>query len=74
MQETRIRASLVQVVFHKPQPEQRDQLSKCTALCNLAKMLVVGWRSHTEDVRQKAIKGGIGFQASRRQGRKNKPI
>jgi hypothetical protein len=27
-------------------------------------MLVIDWRSHPEGVREKAIKGGIGFQAS----------
>jgi hypothetical protein len=64
MQETRIRASLVQVAFPQTTAWQRDQLSKCTALCNLAKMFVVDRRSHPEDVREGTIKGGTGFQTS----------
>jgi hypothetical protein len=53
------KASLIQVVFHKPQPssEISYQLSKCAASCNLAKILVVDRRSHPEYVKEKAVMG-----------------
>ena len=64
------KASLVQVVFRKPQPssEISCQLSKCAVLCNLAKTLVVDRRSHPEYIREKAVMGGIGTQ------KKNEPF
>jgi hypothetical protein len=49
---------------------QRDQLSKCTALCNLAKILVVDRRSHLEYVREKADNGRDRVSSQRRQGRR----